>query len=159
MRQNLLVTLWSLLLISGCAETLVERQSVAIDIVPLTHTFSVELKDQRQALNEVEEYIESNWEVLADAEVELVVFSEKGQVVSKHVRQLLKQRGKDPEQLSETSKSESDQFDFQMVSVYYKTFTPVCRYYQLGYFGETDTGCYSENARWKAMTNPQKMVK
>jgi hypothetical protein len=159
MKLRLLAILNALLLLSGCAETLAERQSVAIDIVPLTHTFAVELKDTKQALKEVEEYIESNWEVLADAEVELIVLSEKGEVVSNHVRQLLKQRGKDPEQISVSSKSVPEHFDFQLVSVFYKTFTPVCRYYQVGYFGETNTGCYSENARWKAMTNPQKMVK
>jgi hypothetical protein len=148
-----------LFLLTGCAETLSERQSVAIDVVPLKHTFSVELKEQGQAFSEVEDYIDSNWEVLADANLELVVLSAEGQILSGHVVKLLKMRGKDPAQIKTLTRQGEEQFDFQLVSVNYKTFTPVCQYYQVGYFGETNTGCYVEGARWKAMTNPQKMVK
>jgi hypothetical protein len=147
------------LFISGCAETLTERQSVSVDIVPLKHTYSVELKEKEQGFVEVEHYIDSNWLMLAESNVELVVLSPAGDVISAHVRELFKKKGKDPSQITQTVKEQNSEFDFQLVSTSYKTFTPVCKYYQIGYFGETDTGCYAEGARWKAMSNPEKMMK
>jgi hypothetical protein len=148
-------------MLGGCADSLHERTTSSIDVVPLKHTYSVEAEEKNNPTGEVLDYIESNWEVLAQAEVELIAYTTVGKKLSGQVRQFFKEQGKDPNQIKVVeSKVESEfGFDFQLVSMNYKTFTPICDYYQIGYFGETNIGCYVEGARWKSMSNPQTMIK
>ncbi|WP_084886825.1 hypothetical protein [Vibrio sp. qd031] len=156
---NKILAIFVSISLAACADTLGDRQSVAIDVVPLKHSYSVEIKKLDEALSEVTEYIESNWDTLAQAEIELVMLTDSGSKIEKHVRKLLRKKGKDPLQVTSVNGLEDSDFDFRLISTDYRVFTPICDYYQIGKIGDTATGCFVEGARWQSMTNPNKMVK
>jgi hypothetical protein len=150
-------TLSIVMLMLGCADVLTERQGIAIDVVPIKHSYSIEIKnDLTASFDEIDRYIQENWAKLSGVQLELVVHSSDGEKLAKHVKQVLRSKGKDPKLLSESMKTHDGDFDFTLVSFHHQTITPICDYYQIGTFGETSQGCFSEGARWQSIVHPDR---
>jgi CRISPR/Cas system-associated endonuclease Cas3-HD len=148
------------LVLSACTDRLHDRNSIAIDVIPIKHTHSFSVKQSDDAKIEAEKFINDNWETIASIDLELVVLSAEGIEISTHVKNVLKSKGKDPKQVTESIEIMDDlQFDFQLISTRHEVVTPICEYYQIERFGEVSQGCFVESARWKSMVSPDAMLK
>jgi hypothetical protein len=146
--------------LTSCADTLNERQGIAVDVLPLKHSYSVEVKeDITVAYAEIDRYIDENWNKLSSAPMELVAHSEQGEKIALHVKAYLRLKGKDWRLLTDSTGNGQGDFDFSLISTHHQVVTPICDYYQIGYFGETAHGCYTEGARMQSIVYPEKLVK
>jgi hypothetical protein len=154
------VTLLAIFVLAACSDRLYDRHSIAIDIIPIKHTHSFSVKQQKDAKLEAEKFIVDNWHSIAGLDLELVVLSEQGTSISTHVKEVLKSKGKDPQQITESINiSDGGEFDFQLISTRHEVITPTCGYYQIEHFGDVSHGCFVEGARWKSMVSPDAMLR
>lgn len=163
--KNLILPLIFILGLSGCAEHVSERYGTEIQVVPVTYSIDVEIKDKKskEAWNELDDYVKKHWDMVATQMVSIYWNSKSGkQLAEKYAKYLLSQ-GIDSHKLfvQESRKgSSAPQFkqDLRLETVVNKAIVSTCGYESIGNFGVEANGCYAEGARWQSMVNPEKML-
>ncbi|PMH46708.1 hypothetical protein BCU68_01345 [Vibrio sp. 10N.286.49.B3] len=150
------------LLLSGCAEHIGERQGTQMDVIPVHYSMAVKVKPKQSkaAQKEVDQFINDHWNVIVNQTVELNWRTKEGQKWATKIEQDLLKRGvnRDNLSVSQVSAGFGERFDFEVKATVHKVMASVCDYAQVGHFGEPNNGCYTDNARWGSMVNPEKML-
>ncbi|MEZ8193861.1 hypothetical protein [Vibrio cortegadensis] len=162
MIKQYMVILIATLLLSGCAEHVAERTGTQIDVVPVTYSLALKIKPQQHkaAQDELDEFIANHWKLIVDQEVTLVWRTNLGQKWAKKTRTSLIKNGVDEKQIAVTQANAGfgERFDFEIKTRVHKAIVSICDYAAVGHHGETNDGCYSDNARWQSMVNPENML-
>ncbi|USD64737.1 hypothetical protein [Vibrio sp. SCSIO 43136] len=158
-----LVIIGSVLALASCAETIVEREPVEVQIVPIYYTLEVNLKKsgEKGARRYLNEFVEKHWDIISSQPVEIGWTTTKGKKVAMSYEDYLVSLGIAQGQLSvvEVPKSaDAKVFDVRLRAIKHKSVTSVCEYYRSGHWGRNIDGCYSESARWLSMSNPEKAL-
>lgn len=150
------------LLLTACVDRVADRDGAKIEVVPVTYTYRVEVKKGKylQAKNELEVYVQENWNRISSRNITLTWYSESGEKLAEEMHQYLLHRGVNRSQLAVRKgvEIEDNPFDIQLQSVVNKVVADVCAYEQVGRFSDQGMGCYAESVRWKSMVNPEKML-
>ncbi|GAK83906.1 hypothetical protein JCM19238_1468 [Vibrio ponticus] len=144
----------------GCAETIKEREGATLQMVPVTHTYHLTIKKNKhqQAWQQLNQYVEQNWQAIANQPVQVTWMSTSGKRMADKLTQELKKRGISSEMVRVEKGEQQQHFDLSVATTSYKVVTEVCDYMQIGQFGAYREGCYPENLRWQSMVHPEKML-
>ncbi|MEZ8276259.1 hypothetical protein [Vibrio cyclitrophicus] len=145
---------------SGCAEKVQERRGQSIEAIPVEHTYSFIIKKTGQTKVEVFELIDENLDVLIEKGSQLVWHTQQGKQLADLAAEYMRNKGVNSKLifLERTDMPNEHLFDLTLRYTHYKTVTNVCTYESISRFGYGETGCYSDNARWQSMVNPEKML-
>ncbi|MDG3085992.1 hypothetical protein P7F88_07735 [Vibrio hannami] len=149
----------------ACAERVAERHGTNIQVVPITYSIDVEIKNNKNqiAWNELDEYVRKHWDLVATQNVSIYWNSKSGKALADKYADYLLSQGIDSHKLL-VLKSREDgstpQFkqDLRLETVVNKAVVSTCGYEAIGGFGVESNGCYAEGARWQSMVNPEKML-
>lgn len=149
-------------LLSGCAERVAERTGTQIDVVPVTYSLSLKIKPNQHKASqaELDGFIESNWKLIVDQDVTLIWRTNLGKKWANKTQNSLVRKGVDVKQITieQANAGFGERFDFEIQTRVHKAMVSICDYTKLGGYGRTSNGCYSDNARWQSMVNPEKML-
>ncbi|BCL72311.1 lipoprotein [Vibrio nigripulchritudo] len=151
-----------LVALSGCAYKADERNGTNVHIVPVTYSMALNIdKNKRStAQKKLDEFIKEHWSIIVNQSVELSWRTREGKKWANKTKAYLQQHGVSPEQISiiQTDAGFGERFDFEFKTVVYKAQVEVCDYEHVGFYSSSASGCFSENARWQSMENPEKML-
>ncbi|SON49514.1 hypothetical protein [Vibrio tapetis] len=147
---------------SGCADLVEERQGTAIEVVPVTYSLQLNIKnnDVKAAKQKLDDFVEQHWSMVSNQPVTLTWNSKKGQKLSKDYLQYLISLGLDREKLSlgkQQYGTDERAFDIKIDVMKHSAIVPLCDYYRLDQSAQKRSeGCFAETNRWISMTNPEK---
>lgn len=151
--------------IVACAEHVDERRGTEIQVVPITYSIDVEIKNNKskQAWNELDDYVTKHWDMVATQKVSIYWNSKPGKALADKYAKYLLSQGVDSHKLYVLESVEggsTPQFkqDLRLETVVNKAVVSTCGYEAIGGFGLERNGCYTEGARWQSMVNPEKML-
>lgn len=168
--------LWSALLvlglISGCADHVSEHYGTQIDVVPVTYSIGIKIKDgeQAKANEKLTEFTNKYWEIIVNQGATISWQSSAGKVMAQQYFTQLASRGVNISdlilnQMENTQSNDATQqkmtleyFDVEVKTTVHKVIGDVCQYPTIGHYDELRDGCSSESNRWKSMVNPEKML-
>ncbi|MDN3681430.1 hypothetical protein QWZ04_13970 [Vibrio tapetis subsp. quintayensis] len=149
--------------ISGCADLVEERQGTAIEVVPITYSLQLNIKnnDVKAVKQKLDDFVEQHWNMVSNQSVSLTWNSKKAEKLSKDYLQYLISLGLDREKLSlskqEFSADDEREFDIKIDVLTHSAVVPLCDYYRLDQSSQQrNEGCFAETNRWISMTNPEK---
>lgn len=146
----------------GCAETIQERDGAHLHIVPITNTYhlTIKPKKERHAWDQLYEYVEQQWNVIANEKVAIEWSSKAGKRMADKLSKQLQKDGISADMIviNQSESKQESHFDISVSTVKYKVVTELCDYTTIGQFGSYHDGCYAENARWQSMVHPEKML-
>ena len=148
--------------LTGCAERIGERRGTQIDVVPVTYSIALKVNPKKESLAQVEldSFIQENWNLIVNQQVELVWRTKLGKRWALKTRKDLLSRGIYDDYISITQEKAgfSERFDFEFKTKVHKSVVSICDYAGIGKYGKPTDGCYTENARWQSMVNPENML-
>lgn len=162
MIRKIITTILACGVLSSCAETVSERKSIAVDVVPMTYSLSLDInaKNRDESKERIEHYINKHWPQIIN---QTVVLESRSPIAVKAVNRTYSffvAKGISPKRIVKRveKQSSADPFNFRLSFQAHNVITPLCEYSRIGHYGETNLGCYSEGARWHSMIHPQKMI-
>lgn len=162
MIRKIITTILACGVLSSCAETVSERKGIAVDVVPMAYSLSLDIntKSRDESKERIEHYLNAHWSQIIN---QTVVLESRSPIALKAVNRtysFLVAKGVSPKHIIKRVEKQSsvDPFDFRLSFQTHNVITPLCEYSSVGHYGETTLGCYSEGARWHSMIHPQKMI-
>ena len=162
---RLMVTAFIGIILSGCAERIKEREGKALHLVPLTYSLSLNSHKNgaSTAKQEIEVFITQNFEVIEAKGMLAEWHNLQGKQLSNYARTFAKSLGIDVNRINvqrfEVREGEPiTEFDLRLTFTDYQVITNLCEYPEVGKFGFYESNCYTDNARWQSMVNPENML-
>lgn len=149
------LTILFILLLSGCAEHINEKQGTHINVVPITYSISINSQETKVVQNTIFRFIEKHdiknqkghWILsIAKSDVEELESTYQG---------YLQDFGYDLNQMNTEIVSDKAHFKATISFSTQRIEYEVCDYEQIDYYGTTNLGCYTESNRWHSMVNPE----
>ncbi|BDU39724.1 hypothetical protein [Vibrio nigripulchritudo] len=151
-----------LVFLSGCVYQASERDGTSVHVVPVTYSIALNIEKNKRsgAQKKLDEFIKEHWGVIVNQSIELNWRTREGKKWAKKTKAYLQQHGVSPEQIEiiQTDAGFGERFDFELKTVVFKAQVETCQYEQVGSYSSSPSGCFSENARWQSMENPEKML-
>jgi hypothetical protein len=146
--------------ISGCSTPRQERTGGAIDVYPVTHKYALSVEPDRisAAENKVESFINQHRQQVLTNDIKLIYSTDLGLELVNAAADYLHSIGIAPSRLSVHPSKNNNQFDFELMLLDYQVQAPECDRSMVADYYLSDNGCFSENARWISMENPEKML-
>lgn len=146
--------------LSACSITPKDRTGPSVDVYPVTHKFTLSFDDQNfaKAKLSLAEFIETHKLLFLDNDVSFKYSSDQGEKLSRYGETYLHSIGMSPKGLTIKESELSDHFDFELSIYDFKADINKCSNVSLGNYYLSDNGCFSENARWLSIKNPEKML-
>lgn len=146
----------------GCTERIAERKGTQIDVVPVTYSLSLKInpKQEKSAKQELTQFLIEHEKLVLTQDVELVWRTKLGKKWAEKTQSELLKRGVNSDHLtvSQSSAGFGERFDYEISIVVNRTLVNMCQYAKVGEYGHTADGCFTENARWQSMVNPENML-
>lgn len=180
MIKSLTFALLTVSLISGCAAPVADRVGAQLDVVPVTYSISIKIKngEQDKAAAKLTEFTDKRWQVIANRGANISWQTSAGKTLAQQYYTQLAARGVNVSDLTLTQMNVSQQsvdkdglavnkdyltvnkkyFDIEVKTTTHKVISEVCQYPKIGHYGELADGCSSESNRWKSMVHPEKML-
>lgn len=148
--------------LSACTVPERNRSGTELSIFPVTHTLSLrtEKADFDQSRQQLEAYIKEYSGLLKNQSIVLSWFSPTGKKLVDFSESRLFEMGIAPSsiQYEKMNTNSEPHFDFIIKVVQYQIENRVCtKSISQNYF-LADGGCITENARWKSMVAPERML-
>lgn len=160
--SNLTALLSLAIILVGCTDRVAERSGAEIQIVPITYSLGISIKEDKyqSAWEELDSFVENNWDKVSRQTVNLTWYTKSGKRLADSYHAHLLKKGLNRKQLkvSKAVMTEDKPFDLQLQTIVNNVVVEVCKYEKVGYFDSKEIGCYSEGARWQSMVNPEKMI-
>ncbi len=150
----------ALVALTACSTPPLERTGGAVDIFPVTHKYSLSFEESSvdDAQTDIKAFIKKNLDTVLGNDLKLIHSSPKGKALAKYAESYLHSIGYNPERLVLIEGENQTQFDFELTLEDFQVQVNECAKAGIGHYFVSDNGCYSENARWLSMENPEKMV-
>jgi hypothetical protein len=187
MIRSLIVTLLTVSLISGCAEPIADSVGTQLDVVPVTYSISIKIKngEQKKAAAKLAEFTDKHWQTIANRGASISWQTNAGKTVAQQYYTQLAARGVNVADLylihmdtrlkmvekdgltvdkeglivdKEYLTANKEYFDIEVTTTVHKVISDVCQSPIIGHYGELVDGCSSESNRWKSMVHPEKML-
>jgi hypothetical protein len=161
--KPLLILLGALSLsLIGCSSANVSRSGPAIDIFPIEHTLSVRVSADNltSAKEQLALFIQQNKQILLTQTVELDWRDKHSKSLSQYTKAALLDLGMPPYRILETSSvsAKNSRFNFAIQVIQYQVSDRTCDETISQEYFLADDGCFTENARWKSMVAPERML-
>ncbi|WP_425642598.1 hypothetical protein ACPUEK_05680 [Marinomonas gallaica] len=146
----------------ACTSIKSQRNGPVIDVFPVIHTLSLSAKDnsfehlKTQLVEKLKEYDS----LLVSHSVALSWTNEASEKLAKFTEQRLLSMGVAPDHIIMTSNELGTEafFDFEMKVIQYRVSTENCGVSKINSYDSFGDGCYTENARWRSMIAPERML-
>jgi hypothetical protein len=188
MIKPIAIALLTVSLISGCAEPITERVadrvadrvSIQLDIVPVTYSISIKVKngEQNKASAKLAAFTDKYWQTIANRGARISWQTKVGKTLAQQYYTQLAARGVNVSDLylihMDAGQNTVDKkslavdkeyltvnkkfFDIEVTTTVHKVISDVCQSPIIGHYGELVEGCSSESNRWKSMVHPEKML-
>jgi len=147
---------------TGCTERIGERRGTQIDVVPVTYSIALKVNPKKVHLaqEELDRFIQEHWNLIVNQQVELVWRTKLGKRWALKTRKTLLSQGIYDDYISVVQEKAgfNERFDFEFRTTVHKSVVSICDYASIGEYGGPTHGCYTENARWQSMVNPENML-
>jgi hypothetical protein len=168
--------LWSALLalclISGCADHVSGHSGTQLDVVPVTYSIGIKIKDgeQAKANEKLTGFTTKYWKIIVNQGATISWQSNAGKVMAQQYYTQLASRGVNVsdlilDQTQGTQNNDAEQqnvkpeyFDVEVKTTVHRIIGDVCQYPKVGHYDELSDGCSSESNRWKSMVHPENML-
>ena len=146
-----------ILFMFGCADQVSERHGTDIDVFPVT--FSIQLVKSKKAETKLLAFIDVHKSEIKNHGVDIQWFNNKGQKWANELYKNLILSGIDKKVIViHHDKKAISHFDMKISVIAPKVVVSPCEYATHINIGTKADGCFTENARWSSMVNPQKML-
>lgn len=149
------LTILFLLLLSGCADHINEKQGTHINVVPITYSISINSPDTAVVQSTISRFIEKH--NIKNKKGYWILSIAKGEVVrlESAYHGYLQDFGYNLNQMKTDIVSDKAHFKVRLSFLTQRIEYEVCDYEQIDYYGSTNLGCYTESNRWHSMVNPE----
>ena len=158
---RLFVVFLSVFLVS-CASFESTRKGPSIDIFPVFHTLllAVERTPFENAKQQLNIYLDEYSEILVTQNVQLNWSNEASEMLANFAKKRLISMGVAPGyiQIRKVNALTDAHFDFEIKVVQHQVADIVCEKSKSQNYFLSDNGCFTENARWKSMVAPERML-
>ncbi|WP_122032112.1 hypothetical protein [Aliivibrio sp. EL58] len=146
-----------ILFMYGCADQVSERHGTDIDVFPVT--FSIQLVKSKKAEVKLSAFIDIHESEMKNHGVDIQWFNNKGKKWANELNKKLISSGIDKKVIViHQGKKATSHFDMKVSLITPKVVVSHCEYATHYNIGTKADGCFTENARWSSMVNPQKML-
>ncbi|PJC86111.1 hypothetical protein CSW98_11095 [Vibrio sp. HA2012] len=149
--------------LTGCVDHIAERQGAEIQLVPVTYSIGISIKQgqEEKARQELDTYVQSHWNKVTTQNVRMLWYTGKGKTLADNYYRYLLGLGIDKTKLHLQEAPQGMElvpFDMQLQTVVHRAVVEVCDYEKIGNYGMSAQGCYTDSARWQSMVAPEKML-
>ncbi|MGR6831649.1 hypothetical protein [Aliivibrio wodanis] len=146
-----------ILFMFGCADRVSERHGTDIDVFPVT--FSIQLVKSKKSEAKLSAFIDMHKSEIKNHGVSIQWFNNKGQKWASELNKVLISSGIDKKVITIShDKKKTSHFDMKVSIIAPKVVVSNCEYATHVNIGTMSNGCFTDNARWTSMVNPQKML-
>lgn len=160
--RKLVVGLLTVLLLSGCAERVSERNGIEVELIPVTYSFKAKVTKENEI--EVDEQLSNYLDLHRDKVfTERVFLGWSGDIAKSKVmeaRRNLLRLGVDPKAITihQLKLQDVGAFNLSASLQQYQVLVPSCKQSQANRYGFETHDCFVESARWISLQHPEKMV-
>ena len=150
----------SFLLLSGCYTVPSQRTGSSIEVIPVTHQLSLRSEPQYMdgSKRQLDSFFSESKEMFLTRRISLITSSDSGVRLADFAEKQLLSMGVAAENILRNS-NHDDRFGFTIQLVEYKVATDlVCENFENNHYYLSDAGCRVEEARWKSIISPERML-
>lgn len=146
----------------ACASSESTRNGPAIEIFPVSHALSlrVDKTSLESAKQELDIYLEEYADILVTQKIMVSWSGKDSKKLADFAVKSLLSMGVAPNyiDIKEISMDTTSYFDFEIKVVQYLVADKTCKQSKSQDYYLSDVGCFTENARWKSMVTPERML-
>ena len=160
--RNLLLGMFIVLLLGGCAELVTERNGVEVELVPVTYSFKAKVtKDNKAKVDEqLSKYLELHKDKVFTEQIYLGWNGKAAKSKVMETQRRLLKLGVDPKSITVHQIQTQTEGAFNLTASLqkYQVLVPSCKASQVNRYGFQSNDCFVESARWISLQHPEKMV-
>ena len=150
------------LTVTACAEHVAERRGTQVDVVPVIYSLSLKIAPEQKdsAEKELDLFLQENNSIVLTQNIELIWYTEVGEYLANNTHKKLLKKGVSDKNIKfiQGGRTDANRFDYEINLIVYKVLLEVCQNPKVTHYGRPGDGCYTENARWQSMVNPENML-
>lgn len=152
----------SMLLLTACADRADITRGIGVDIVPIQHTLSLNLKKNKamNAQHRLKAFLVEQHERILSGHVDIFVATDRAYKLALQAESQLHAQGVDAKTIRVKWVNEplNQRFDYVIQVTDHQVTVPICRPAQSGYFFHRNLGCATDTIRWKSMVRPDAIL-